>query len=403
MITLDPAFLKALPVIEKIERAGYEAFFVGGSVRDALLKKEINDIDIATSAFPEEIKALFKRTVDIGIEHGTVIVLWKDLSFEVTTFRAESDYQDFRRPDHVVFVHSLEEDLKRRDFTINALAMNSEGQLVDYFDGVKDLNLGIVRTVGPAKERFHEDALRMIRGIRFVSQLDFVMERETEKAISRHCALLKKIAVERIQIEFTKLLLGKGRQKGLRLLIRTDLYSYCPDLKTHQKGLEAYADLEGYVKTALNAWILLLFFLNKPLTEAEVFLRKWKKSKKEIQQIKVGLKALYFREKHLFDRQTLYHIGLETALSVEHLAELLGYGSNPAKVTEDYQRIPITSRRNLAVTGNDLLQKTDILPGKWLGALLDEIERSVIEGELPNKKETILKWADERIKKMEGE
>lgn len=139
MRKLDSEFMKALPVIQKIQEAGYEAYFVGGSVRDRILKKPIADVDIATSAFPMEVKEIFPRTVDVGIEHGTVMVLFEGEGYEVTTFRTESTYQDYRRPDTVTFVRSLEEDLKRRDFTVNALAMNSEGELIDYFGGLKDI------------------------------------------------------------------------------------------------------------------------------------------------------------------------------------------------------------------------------------------------------------------------
>lgn len=128
MIFLDHQFKQALPIIDKIKEAGFEAYFVGGSVRDTLLKKTINDVDIATSAKPDEIKLIFQKTIDVGIEHGTVMVLWKDETYEITTFRTESTYQDFRRPDNVEFVRSLKEDLKRRDFTINALAMDRDGK-----------------------------------------------------------------------------------------------------------------------------------------------------------------------------------------------------------------------------------------------------------------------------------
>src|SRR5699024_10264166 len=210
-VELEESFRKALPIIEKIEENGFEAYFVGGGVRDTLLGKSIHDVDIATSAYPEEMKKMFPRTIDVGIEHGTVMVLYKDETYEITTFRTESTYQDFRRPDSVTFVRSLKEDLKRRDFTINALAMNKEGHIIDYFNGMEDLKLKRIKAVGQPTERFHEDALRMMRAVRFVSQLQFHLEKETKEAIEEHHALLEKIAIERIQSEFIKLLLGKGR------------------------------------------------------------------------------------------------------------------------------------------------------------------------------------------------
>lgn len=208
-MTLDGEFKKALPVLNKLIDAGYEAYFVGGSVRDRILDLDVNDVDIATSAQPLEIKKIFKRTVDVGIEHGTIMVLVGDESYEITTFRTESTYRDFRRPDSVTFVRSLEEDLKRRDFTMNAIALDNKGNIMDPFHGMADIDKGIIRAVGNPHERFKEDALRMMRAVRFSAQLDFQIESETMVSIRENAPLLEKIAVERIQIEFEKLLIGQ--------------------------------------------------------------------------------------------------------------------------------------------------------------------------------------------------
>lgn len=207
--TMPKEFLDAKPIIDTIEAAGFEAYFVGGSVRDTLLGLPIHDVDIATSAYPEEVKKLFKRTVDTGIEHGTVMILDHGNGYETTTFRTESGYQDYRRPDSVQFVRSLKEDLNRRDFTINALALRHDGTIVDYFDGLTDLNERRIRAVGNPEHRFNEDALRMMRAVRFASQLNFEIEPETVAAIQHHGPLLTKIAVERIHVEFVKMLLGQ--------------------------------------------------------------------------------------------------------------------------------------------------------------------------------------------------
>ncbi|TAS74172.1 CCA tRNA nucleotidyltransferase, partial [Lactiplantibacillus plantarum] len=222
ILTQLPAeFQAAKPIIETIEAAGYEAYFVGGCVRDTILGKPLHDVDIATSAFPAEVKQLFKRTVDTGIEHGTVMILDHGNGYETTTFRTESGYQDFRRPDKVTFVRSLKEDLKRRDFTINALAMTANGEVIDLFDGLADMEQGILRAVGVAEERFHEDALRMMRAVRFASQLGFTIESQTEQAIADNAALLAKIAVERTRVEWEKLLMGQHPVAGLTGLLTT--------------------------------------------------------------------------------------------------------------------------------------------------------------------------------------
>lgn len=214
---LPAIFTAAFPVLQQLEQANYEAYFVGGSVRDLLLKRPIHDIDIATSAYPEEVKQLFPKTIDTGIKHGTVTVLHGGSSYEITTFRTESGYQDFRRPDHVTFVQNLAEDLKRRDFTINALATNRKGEIIDLFNGIGDLQKHLIKAVGDPMKRFHEDALRMMRAVRFMSQLCFDLEPQTEKAVKDMHQLLPKISVERIRDEFVKMGTGTNSRAAFKV------------------------------------------------------------------------------------------------------------------------------------------------------------------------------------------
>lgn len=213
LMTMPSEFQKALPILNKIKEAGYEAYFVGGSVRDVLLGRPIHDVDIATSSYPEETKAIFNRTVDVGIEHGTVLVLENGGEYEITTFRTEDVYVDYRRPSQVSFVRSLEEDLKRRDFTVNALALDENGQVIDKFTGLQDLEQKRLRAVGEAADRFEEDALRIMRGFRFAASLDFDIESATFEAMKSHSLLLAKISVERSFIEFDKLLMAPHWRK----------------------------------------------------------------------------------------------------------------------------------------------------------------------------------------------
>ncbi|EDP67707.1 poly A polymerase [Carnobacterium sp. AT7] len=400
MILFDPQFKQALPIIDKIEEAGFEAYFVGGSVRDTLLKETINDVDIATSAKPDEIKQIFQKTIDVGIEHGTVMVLWKDATYEITTFRTESTYQDFRRPDNVEFVRSLKEDLKRRDFTINALAMNRDGQIIDYFEGQTDLEKKLIKAVGNPEERFFEDALRMMRGVRFVSQLNFEMDRETELAIQKNHPLLEKIAIERIQVEFTKLLLGSGRKKGLELFIRTNLFYYCPGLKDQKKALEEFAKLECTIDNRIVAWTMLIYYLSKskPASEAEPFLRAWKCSKKEIAQVRSALFALEQRLNDTFNSQVLYQVGLPIALDVEKIMACLGHTASFERIHSMYQGLPIYNKKEIKINGNDLQAALNRKPGKWLGDLMIEMETAILAGELVNEKQAILEWATHKEK-----
>ncbi len=196
-------------VITALQSAGFEAYAVGGCVRDSILGREPEDWDITTSAMPEETKALFEKTFDTGIAHGTVTVLLDREAFEVTTYRIDGKYEDSRHPKEVIFTRSLKEDLLRRDFTINAMAYNEKDGLVDIFGGLKDLKEGIIRCVGDATARFSEDALRILRGVRFAAQLGFSIDRETEAGMRELAPTLKKISAERIQAELVKMLTSK--------------------------------------------------------------------------------------------------------------------------------------------------------------------------------------------------
>ncbi len=199
-------------VLDVIHRAGYEAYVVGGCVRDALLGREPEDWDITTSAKPGEVKRLFGRTFDTGIKHGTITVLFGQDHFEVTTYRIDGEYGDGRHPDNVLFVTSLAEDLKRRDFTINAMAYNEEEGLIDLHGGREDLESKLIRAVGDPMERFEEDALRMLRAIRFMAQLDFTLEMETMTAIPIMAHRLSMVSMERIQTELKKLVCSEHPQ-----------------------------------------------------------------------------------------------------------------------------------------------------------------------------------------------
>ncbi len=193
-------------IIKTLEEAGYEAYAVGGCVRDSLLNRIPNDWDITTSAKPLETKALFKRTFDTGIKHGTISVLLNKEVYEVTTYRIDGEYEDARHPKEVTFTAELKEDLLRRDFTINAMAYNQKRGLVDLYGGVKDLENKVIRCVGNPYDRFKEDALRIMRAVRFASQLNYDIDKETEAAIRELAPSLKKISAERIQAELVKMM-----------------------------------------------------------------------------------------------------------------------------------------------------------------------------------------------------
>ena len=333
---LPKVFTAALPVLKEINEAGYEAYFVGGSVRDLLLNRHIHDVDIATSAYPMEIKQIFKKTIDTGIKHGTVTILYEGESYEITTFRTESGYQDFRRPDHVTFVQNLSEDLKRRDFTINALAMDVDGNIIDHFDGLGDLEKHLIRAVGKAENRFHEDALRMMRAVRFMSQLQFTLEPETEQAISDNHELLSKISVERIRDEFVKMGIAPGSQKAFQIFLDTGLSEEVPGFKGKKENLALYPQLNFSPTNEANLWALMIILLKLPNDKIPHFMRMWKNSNAMERQVADIVAFFDLISSHAPNNYDLYKAGLETIVSTIDLAHILGQPVNGSALVDSY-------------------------------------------------------------------
>lgn len=397
-LILTDEFKQALPVFERLTEAGYEAYFVGGSVRDALLNLPVNDVDIATSARPEEVKALFDRTVDIGIDHGTVMVMQGDDQYEITTYRTESTYKDFRRPDSVSFVRSLEEDLKRRDFTMNAIAIDKEGKITDLFNGIGDLDKQIIRAVGDPNERFNEDALRMMRAVRFAAQLDFDIDEDTLRAIKNHISLLDKIAVERINIEWIKLLTSKARGHGLGAVIESKLYEYCPELKNKKMALVYLANGKKRIANERLAWSLLLYYIRhiQPKGHKEnigSFLKQWKTSNQMIENVKIIVHGMEERlDSKSINPYQIFKNGLNLSLDIEEaLSHINDELSQPDKVKSIYTKLPIKSRDELQLTGHDLMTYFDKKPGPWLGEAINLAEEMVVLDEWPNNKDILVK------------
>ena len=391
---MNKPFLKAVPIIEKIEKAGHEAYFVGGAVRDFLLGKEIDDVDIATSALPDEIQSIFPKTVDVGIEHGTVLIIYEHESYEVTTFRTESEYENYRKPKEVHFVRSLLEDLKRRDFTMNAMAMTKNGEIIDPFHGQDAIKNKIIKTVGLPEERFREDALRMMRAIRFVSQLDFQLDEKTYESICQNQHLLQHISVERILVEFEKLLQGKSRKKALKLIAESDLYQWLPGLKEKKASLYSISQMKHIENLNLDEmWAILMIVME--VSNIPPFLKMWRMPGKKIKKIQSICKAYEMRKKERWSKKTLYQTGLSIALMAEHIFSIFEQ-KDPTnelnKITFIYHSLPIKHRSELSVNGNDLIQWENKKSGPWVKQRLELIEEAVINGIVQNEKEQIRKW-----------
>jgi tRNA nucleotidyltransferase (CCA-adding enzyme) len=388
-------FLAAVPVLQKLEDAGFEAYFVGGSVRDLLLDKGIHDVDIATAATPEEVKRVFSKTVDVGIEHGTVLVLFQNESYEITTFRTEAEYQDNRRPKEVTFIRNLTEDLQRRDFTMNAIAMDKKGQLIDPFHGQKAIKDQIIQTVGHGYERFQEDALRMMRAVRFVSQLSFQIEKETLASLMNHVHLLENIAVERKHAEFEKLLLGKNWKKALRLIIETNIYSYLPGLINQKESLKKLLEFDWNHLSSREMWTLLVFCLQLEEKSIEEFLRNWRLPLNEIRAIQ---KVFYYLNKRLNSSWSLYDLYSATKeifITAEKIYLVIKGMNDQSSINYYlgiYEKLPIKDRSEIDLTGNDLMEWYSQSGGPWVKDNLLMVEQAIIEGIVSNEKQVIKEW-----------
>ena len=365
----------AIKVIGILQGAGFEAYMVGGAVRDFLLGNTPHDIDVASSASPQQVKELFKRTVDTGIEHGTVLVLVDGEGIEVTTFRTEGSYSDNRRPDSVEFVQSLEEDLKRRDFTINAMAMTEALEIIDPFDGKKDLQKHIIRAVGDPDQRFQEDALRMLRAVRFSGQLDFLIEGNTLDSIRRHTALIQSIAVERLKSEIDKIFANPRTARSISYLVETALTDFLPAGQLFQMDWSHYQS-DG---RAVFGWFYLLHKNNRPFSE----IKDYRFSNEDKRLIE---KSLELAKLEFWDQWTFYYYAVD---QLEMAAKASGKLLDPAAAKAE---LPIQSKSDLAASGREFMEWSGERSGPWLKVWIEKLEKLIVYGELKNDKELIKDW-----------
>lgn len=367
-------------VMHKLEEAGYEAVLVGGAVRDMLLQRPFHDVDVATAALPEEVKAIFPKTVDVGIEHGTVLVLVDDVGIEVTTYRTELAYTDHRRPDGVQFVRNLRDDLQRRDFTMNALAMRANGELVDYYGGEADLQAGVIRAVGNASERFFEDALRMLRAVRFVGQLGFTIEAQTEAAIAEHAQLIEQIAIERVQMELNKLFVSPFVTRGIAAMRQTQLSDYVAGTFDEAQWQNVHIE-DVQVGWAYFAYV-------SQLDAAEVA-RAYRLANKEKQFI---AQVLTLVAKETWETIDYFHASID----VLRAAQAIRTWQSLAPITDDVQAVkaslPIQTKDELAVNGQHVMAWHDEKRGPWLKDALAAILEAVVTGDVQNDVQRIKDW-----------
>lgn len=388
----------ALWVMERLESAGYQAYMVGGCVRDELLGKNPKDYDVTTNALPAAVLALFPHTAPTGLKHGTVTVIHHGQPVEVTTFRVETGYSDHRRPDKVVFVSRLEDDLARRDFTINAMAMDRKGRLYDPFGGQKDLIEKRIRTVGNAEDRFAEDALRMLRAVRFSAQLGFRVNDDTGLAIRRMRHTLTHLAVERVTAELEKMWSASCPSAGVRYLAEWNLLPHLPPF--HRWSHIRYAKLQPVERfdrlpTREGRWGLLLYACRVSPEEVAGHLRQLRLKSSDVKTIgRIYQLAWDWRELPPITpsdgkRLLLWH-GTYAVLESLRWSRMMGLiEEERAKclhtLFEKWSvEMPVRKLSDLAVDGRDLTRSAGRPPGRWVGQALQYLLEEVALGRLPN-------------------
>lgn len=372
-------------VIEKLKSNGHEAYYVGGCVRDHLLGFDIHDIDITTSAKPYEVMDLFKSK-PTGLKYGTVTVLHEKINIEVTTFRIDGPYENHRKPEEVSLTDSAEEDVKRRDFTINGLLMDEQYNVIDYVGGQKDLEDRMIRAIGDPEERFEEDCLRILRAAYFQSKLGFQITRETRDAMRKKAHLIDTLPNERVLNEMIKILQGEHQLMALNSLKTTGVQAYLPGLT---KGIE-YVTSKMDERLFIDAFFVLSFSLNGSVDDT------WKFS--NVHKTKYTKAVELVLKKADIDALVLYENGLEISTLANKVMFLLGYKPNEkSSIQALFDSLPLRSISDLKVRGSDILKITDKKQGAWLSQLLDELVRKVLSKELDNTYDALMTYCKEKL------
>lgn len=433
-------------IIQRITDAGYEAYAVGGCIRDSLLIRTPDDWDITTSADPLQVKSIFERTVDTGIKHGTVTVLMGGEGFEVTTYRIDGEYEDSRHPREVIFTPSLEEDLKRRDFTINAMAYNEKDGLVDIFDGMGDIQQKLIRCVGNPQERFSEDALRIMRAVRFSAQLGYRIDEPTKEAICQLAPDLKRISAERIQTELVKLVvsphpeyLSLAYELGITKVILPE-FDVC--MNTSQNNPHHCFNVGEHILESMKAVpadkilrLAMLFhdigkpetitvdeegishFHGHPVISEEIgrkILRRLKFDNHTIDQVTklVRYHDYYVEPTQRCVRRAVMKVGEDifplllqvkkADIEAQSIYQRKDKEENLKAVSQIYEQVhaqkQCVSLKMLDVTGRDLLEQVGMTPGKKIGEVLKYLLDFVVDDPSRNQKDILLDEAERYLK-----
>ena len=396
-----PLDIGTLTVLGRLKDAGYGANVVGGAVRNHLLGIPVTDIDITTSALPEQTKAVFSdlRVIETGIKHGTVTVLFDGAPYEITTYRTDGEYLDNRHPSSVAFTSDLREDLSRRDFTVNALCYNPTDGYTDLFGGIEDIKKRIIRAVGEPERRFGEDALRILRAIRFASVLGFTIEENTAIAVHNSCSLLKNVSRERILSEWEKLLGGRSAYEII------SQYNDVISVAIPELDVISLPDRERFLAADVKTRQLAIFYLSTP-TPVQSFDTAMTSLHSDNMTRKVGISALSLvqsiRPLGISDiAEAIYLHGQAAVRQAVKLGILVGEYSAEIENTVDAilaSDLP-TSLAGLAVSGRDLLDLG--ISGPSIGRLLDLLIKAVLRGECRNTKDELTAYLMNILKKAD--
>lgn len=395
-------------IIATLEGAGYDAYVVGGCVRDSLLGRKPGDWDITTSAMPEQVKSLFKRTIDTGIKHGTVTIMIGKTGYEVTTYRIDGEYEDGRHPKSVEFSRSLIDDLKRRDFTINAMAYNKNTGIVDEFNGMYDLQNKVIKCVGTAKHRFSEDALRMMRAIRFSAQLGFLIEEHTFRAILELSETINKVSRERIHVELNKILLSDNPGHVQYLYeagLTKEILPVIHNIFASNKKIPTLSMLKHAKNNLVLRYAALLYYADEQA--AQTTLKDLKLDNCTVNTVAklVKCERLGIEENEPAVREAIYKYGREfIPLMITHHSSALQAKQECTGImmTSGRHHIDIIQRiyndvtqrgdcisvKELDITGNDLIEYG--ITGQKIGETLNELLHIVMENPKLNDKATLL-------------
>jgi tRNA nucleotidyltransferase (CCA-adding enzyme) len=390
---MSKAFDSGKRILRILKDNGYEAYFVGGFVRDFLLGIKSMDIDIATSALPSQVMAIFPKAKGTGEKYGTVSVFMDEAVFEVTTFRNEGEYLDSRHPEFVAFTSSLEADLKRRDFTINALAMDIDLKIIDRFESQTDLKNGLIRAIGEADIRFKEDALRILRAFRFVSKFGFDLEPKTAESITKNMSLLKEIAIERVMQELKQVIEGNYATKAIKLMAGSGFGDVFPELKS---GLDLLVKRD-VIRLSAHEFYALGFYL-----DGGGIPDGWRFSNRDKNAINRLIDLIHVTSHDQFNELIIYVNGLELCLQANNLNQILYPGNDQSeRIKTLYESMPIHKTCDLAFKGQDMLDLGLLKDARVIGGLIDDITYQVITLQMPNSYIEIKKFVENKLESMD--